>query len=33
VLVRSVGQTHTEVWPAMPWPQFKEVVQGLTEAR
>ena len=29
VLVRSAGHTQCEVWPAMPWPQFKSLVQGL----
>lgn len=33
VLVRSVGQSLTEIWPAMPWPQFKELVQDLAAAR
>jgi uncharacterized protein with GYD domain len=29
VLVRSYGHAHTEVWPAMPWPAFKEVLRQL----
>jgi uncharacterized protein with GYD domain len=30
VLVRSFGHTRTEIWPAMAWPQFKSLVQGLS---
>ncbi len=30
VLVRSFGQTRTEIWPAMAWPQFKSLVQDLS---
>jgi len=29
VLVRSYGQAHTEVWPAMPWPAFKDLLRQL----
>ena len=29
VLVRSAGQAQCEIWPAMPWPQFKALVQEL----
>ncbi|MBA4176372.1 MAG: GYD family protein [Leptothrix sp. (in: Bacteria)] len=29
VLVRSHGQAHTEIWPAMAWPDFKALVKGL----
>lgn len=29
VLVRSHGQAHTELWPALEWPRFKEMVHGL----
>jgi uncharacterized protein with GYD domain len=28
-LVRSYGQAHTEVWPAIPWAEFKKLVHGL----
>jgi len=30
VLVRSLGQAHTELWPAVEWTRFKEVVRGLS---
>ena len=29
VLVRSAGQAQCEIWPAMPWPQYKALVQEL----
>jgi uncharacterized protein with GYD domain len=29
VLVRSHGRAHTELWPAMPWPEFKSLLRDL----
>lgn len=29
VLVRSYGHAHTEVWPAMAWPDFKALLRQL----
>ena len=29
ILVRSYGQAHTEVWPAMPWPRYKALIEAL----
>lgn len=29
VLVRSHGQAHTEIWPAMGWPEFKAVLRSV----
>jgi uncharacterized protein with GYD domain len=29
VLVRSFGRAHSEVWPAMPWPDFKALLRRL----
>ncbi len=32
VLVRSLGQARTEIWPAMPWPAFKALLRALPAA-
>jgi uncharacterized protein with GYD domain len=29
VLVRSHGQAHTEIWPAVAWPEFKGLLRSL----
>lgn len=29
VLVRSYGRARTEVWPAMSWPDFKQMLRQL----
>lgn len=31
-LVRSYGHAHTEVWPAAPWQEFKQMVQALPKS-
>lgn len=31
VLVRAYGQAHTEVWPALPWAEFKSLLRSLPE--
>lgn len=31
VLMRSYGQAHTEVWPALAWPDFKALLHKLPE--
>ena len=31
-LVRSYGHAHTEVWPAAPWVEFKQMVQALPKS-
>jgi uncharacterized protein with GYD domain len=33
VLVRSYGRAHTEIWPAMPWPEFKQLLRQLPAPR
>lgn len=30
VLVRSFGHASTEIWPALPWPEFKGVLRSLS---
>jgi uncharacterized protein with GYD domain len=30
VLVRSFGHASTEIWPALPWPDFKGVLRSLS---
>jgi len=31
VLVRSYGRAHSEIWPAMPWQDFKATLRHLPE--
>jgi uncharacterized protein with GYD domain len=31
-LVRSYGRAQTEVWPALPWKEFKQMVHALPSA-
>jgi uncharacterized protein with GYD domain len=28
-LVRTYGHSHTEVWPALAWPEFRKIVHEL----
>lgn len=30
-LVRSYGHAHTELWPAVQWPQFRNLLRGLSD--
>jgi len=32
VLMRSYGRAHTEIWPALPWTEFKKMVHTLPAA-
>lgn len=32
LLVRSYGKAHTEIWPAMPWTDFKTMLRSLSES-
>ena len=31
-IVRSYGRAHSEIWPATPWREFKEMLHGMTQA-
>lgn len=32
LLIRAHGRSHSELWPALPWDDFRKMVHGLPEA-